>query len=142
MSSTHGRSRALRTLSISALRIHGSGFAGLGNHRLECAAHRVSADQTPQAQRLGRHRIASHTSDVRVAPTARQDVQHERAQHVALGTRVGAAVAQRAAFDPALEHAGCGQELGEEHQLPVWCGLCRLVPAHVHAPAHRLNHRI
>jgi len=80
---------------------------------------------------------------VRVALAAGQDPQHQRAQHVAWSRRVGAAVAQRALLHPALEYAGSGQELGEEHDLSVRRGLGRLVPAHVHTAAHRVDdHRV
>jgi hypothetical protein len=72
-------------------------LAGLGHHRLQGAAHRVLADHAAQAQRLGRHRVASHAGDVRVAFAAGQDAQHQRAQHVARARGVGAAVVQRAA---------------------------------------------
>jgi hypothetical protein len=38
---------------------------------------------------------------------------------------------------------GHGQELGKEHDLSVGRGLGRLVPAHVHATAHRVHrHRL
>ena len=79
------------------------------------------SDQTPQAQRLRGYRIAAHASDVGVAAAAGQDAQHQRAQHVAFAARVGAAVAQRAAFDSTVEDAGRGQEFGEEHHWP--CGV-------------------
>jgi hypothetical protein len=77
---------------------------------------------------------------VRVALGSGQDAQHHRAQHIAWARGVGAAVAQGAFLHPAVEHTGAGQELGEEHNLSVRRGLRRLVPAHVHAPAHRVGH--
>jgi hypothetical protein len=53
----------------------------------------------------------------------------------------GAAIAQRASFDPAVEYTGGGQEFGEEHQLSVRRGPRGLVPPNVYAPAHRLDHQ-
>jgi hypothetical protein len=47
---------------------------------------------------------------------------------------------QRAVLHPAVKHTGSGQEFSEEHDLPVWRGLGGLVPAHMHAAAHRVDH--
>ena len=115
-------------------------LGGLRLHRLERATYRVFADQTLQAQRLRGDCVTANAGNVGVALAARQDAQHQRAQHVARTRRVGAAVAQRAGIDPAVEHAGGGQEFGKERDLPVRRGLRRFVPAHVHAPTHRVDH--
>ena len=98
---------------------------------------KVVDDQTFQTQCLRGHSITTHAGNVGVALAARQNAQHQRAQHVARTRRVGAAVAQRARIDPAVEHAGGGQKLGSN--LPVRRGLCRLVPANVHSTAHRVH---
>ena len=71
-------------------------FAGRAVHRLEPTAHRVFADHALKAQRLRSHRVAANAGNVRVAPAARQDAQHQRAQHVALPRGVGTAVVQGA----------------------------------------------
>ncbi len=107
---------------------------------LQGAAQRVFADDFVHAQGLRGHRVAAQRGDVRVAAVAGQQAQHQRAEHVALVGRVVAAVGQRAARDPALEHAGGGQELGEEHQLAVRRGRRAFVPAHVHAPTQRVHY--
>ena len=74
-----------------------------------------------------------------VALASGQDAEHQGAQHVAHRRCVGAAVAQRAAVHPSVKDACRGQELGEVHDLAMRRGLGRFVPAHVHAPAHRLH---
>ena len=77
---------------------------------------------------------------MRVALAAGPDAQHQRAQHVAWSRCVGAAVVQPAILHPAVKHTGGGEELGKEHDLSVRRGLGRLVPAHMHAAAHRVDH--
>ena len=77
---------------------------------------------------------------MRVSTVTGQDRQQQRAQNVALARSVVASIFQRALSHPAVEHAGRGQELRKEHQLPVRRGRCALVPAHVHAPAQRVHH--
>jgi hypothetical protein len=47
---------------------------------------------------------------------------------------------QPAILHPAVKHTGGGEELGKEHDLSVRRGLGRLVPAHMHAAAHRVDH--
>ena len=71
---------------------------------------------------------------------AGQQSEHQRTQYIALVRGVAAAARQRATRHPALEHAGGGQELGEEHQRAVRSGRRTLVPAHVHAPTQRVDH--
>ena len=115
-------------------------LAGLGRQRCQCAAHRVFADHAAQAQRLGRHGVAAHAGNVRVALGSSQNAQHQRAQHIARPRCIGAAVVQRAVLHPAVKHTGGGQKLREEHDLPVRRGLRCLVPAHMHATAHRVDH--
>jgi hypothetical protein len=107
---------------------------------LQRPAQRILADDLVHAQRLRRHRVAAQRGDVRVASVPGQQPQHQRAQHVALVRGIAAAVLQRAARHPALEHAGGGQELGKEHQLPMRRGRRTLIPAHVHAPAQGVHH--
>jgi len=107
---------------------------------LQRPAQRVLAHDTPHAQHLRGHRIASERRDVRVAAVPRQQPQHQRAQHIALGGRVVARVLERATLDPPLEHPRGRQELGEIHQLTVRRGRSLPVPAHVHAPAQRVDH--
>jgi hypothetical protein len=46
---------------------------------------------------------------------------------------------QRAGFNPFVKNARGCQKLGKVHDLSLWCGMCRVVPAHVHAPAHGLH---
>jgi hypothetical protein len=134
MSST-GPSSASRT-EVARL---GRSHAALAVSSIQRTAQRVLAYDLGHAQRLGSHGIAAQRRDVRVAPVAGQQPEHQRAQHVALVRGVAAAVLQRAARHPALEDTGGGQELREEHQLAVRSGRSTLVPAHVHAPAQRVH---
>jgi len=120
-------------------RAHPGRTAGLVD-AFQRPAQRILADDPGHAQGLCGHRITTQRSDVRVAPVARQQPEHQRTQHVALVRRVAAAVLQRATRHPALEDAGGGQKLGKEHHLAVRCGRRTLVPAHVHAPAKRVHH--
>lgn len=93
------------------------------------AARRVFADQAAQSQCLRSHRLAARAGKVRVAFAARRDAQHQRAPHIALRARVGAAVAERADIDSAIEYTGRVRKFGEEHQLAVRRGLRRFVAA-------------
>ena len=84
---------------------------------------------------------AAHAGHVRVALGSSQNAQHQRAQHIARPRGVGAAVVQRAVLHPAVNRAGGGQKLGEEHDLSMRRGLRCGVPAHMHAATQCVNHQ-
>jgi hypothetical protein len=113
---------------------------------LECAAHRVFADDFVQTQRLRGQRVNARPApprDVGVPFATSQDAEHQTTQHVALARCVGTAIARRAALYPTLKNTSSGKKPGEVHDLPLRRGLGRFVPAHVHVAPHRSNrHRL
>ena len=63
----------------------------------------ILADHLAHPQKLRVHPIAANRVDVRIAAVASEHAEQQRAQHVALGRRVGTAVVERTILDPILE---------------------------------------
>ena len=106
---------------------------------LERIAQRVFGDHFVHAQQAGIDAVTADRRDVRIAPVAGQHRQHPGAQHFGLARGIGAAVGQRAAFQPARPQPGQVEKLDEIGQLPHRRGRTFSLPAHLHSPRHRLH---